>query len=51
MLYLTMLAVHFIYGYVASITQIAIDETRCHHYFDLSFRLAARDDLYAPSHR
>ena len=27
------------------------EETHCHHYMDYSFRLAARDHLYAPSHR
>ena len=26
-------------------------ETRCRHYMSYSFRLAARDFLYAPSHR
>ena len=27
------------------------EETRCHHFMGYSFRLAARDVLYAPSHR
>ena len=31
-------------------TQVAREETCC-HYMDYSFRLAARDLLYAPSHR
>ena len=46
MLYLTTQSTHFIYDYMASdiwqrITQIAREETRCHH-VSYSFRLAAR---------
>ena len=51
MFYLTTLSKHFIYGYMASGIQNARGETRCHHYMGYSFRLAARDILYAPSHR
>ena len=47
---------HFIYCYMSlDILQMTIQivrgETRCHHYMGQSFRLAARDVLYAPSHR
>ena len=31
-------------------TQIAREETHCHHYMGCSFQLAARNFLYAPSH-
>ena len=27
------------------------EETRCHHHMGYSFRLAAKDLLYAPTHR
>ena len=55
MFYLTTHSTHFIYGYMASdiwlrTTQIAREETRCHH-MSYSIRLAARVLLYAPSHR
>ena len=55
MFYLTMHSTHFIYGYMASdiwlrTILIVIKETRCHH-IGYSYRLAARDLLYAPSHR
>ena len=44
------------YGYMASdiwlrTIQIAKEETRCRHYIGYFFGLAARDRLYAPSHR
>ena len=42
---------HFIYGYIASDIQIVRDETRCRDYMGYTFQLAARDILYAPSHR
>ena len=55
MFYLTTHATHFIYGYMASDTWlrtilIVRKETRCRH-IGYSYRLAARDLLYAPSHR
>ena len=50
MFYLTTHSTHFIYGYMASDTQIAREETCCRH-MDYSFRLAARVLLYASSHR
>ena len=55
MFYLTTHSTHFIYGYVASdiwlmTILIVRKETRCRH-IDYSFRLTARDLLYAPSHR
>ena len=49
---LTTHSTHFIYGYMASViwsTQIGREETRFRH-MGYSFRLAARDILYAPSH-
>ena len=49
MFYLTTHSTHFIYGYMASDTQIAREET-CRHMVN-SFRLTARVLLYAPSHR
>ena len=54
--YLTTHSNHLIYGYMDSniwqrTTDIAKEETRCRNYMDYSFRLAARDLLYAPSHR
>ena len=49
MFYLTTHSTHFIYGYMASNTQIAIEETRCCH-IGYSFRLAARVILYASYH-
>ena len=53
--YLTMHSTHFIYSYMASdiwlrIILIVRNETRCCH-IGYSFRLTARDLLYAPSHR
>ena len=55
MFYLTTHSTYFMFGYMASgiwkrTTQIAREETRCHH-IDYSFRLAARVLLYASSHR
>ena len=55
MFYLTMHSTHFIYGYMASdiwlrTILIVKKETRCRH-VGYSYRLAARDLLYAPSHR
>ena len=55
MFYLTTHSTHFIYGYMESdiwlrTTQIVSEETRCRH-MGYSFRLAARDILYASSHR
>ena len=52
---LTIQSTHFIYGYVAwdiwyRTTQIAREETRCHH-MSYSFQLVAKDLLYASSHR
>ena len=40
MFYLTTHSTHVFYGYMA--TDIVRDETRCRHYMDYSFRLAAR---------
>ena len=48
--YLTTHSTHFIYGYMASIIQIASGETCCRH-MGYSFRLATRVILYASSHR
>ena len=55
MFYLTTHSTHFIYGYMASdiwlrTILIVIKETRSRH-IGYSYRLAARDLLYAPSHR
>ena len=55
MFYLTTHSTHFIYGYMASdiwlrTILIVRKETRCRH-IGYSYRLAARDLLYAPSHR
>ena len=55
MFYLTTHSTHFIYGYMASdiwlrTILIVRKETRCRH-MGYSFRLTARDILYAPSHR
>ena len=55
MFYLTMHSTHFIYGYMASdiwlrTLLIVRKETRCRP-IGFSYRLAARDLLYAPSHR
>ena len=55
MFYLTTHSTHFIYGYMASdiwlrTILIVRKETRCRH-IGYSYRLAARDILYAPSHR
>ena len=55
MFYLTRNSILFIYGYMASdiwykTTQIAREETRCHH-MGYSFLVAARVLLYASSHR
>ena len=55
MFYLTTHSTHFMYGYMASdiwlrTILIVRKETRCHH-IGYSYRLAARDLLYAPSHR
>ena len=55
MFYLTMHSTHFIYGYMASdiwlrTILIVRKETRCCH-IDYSYRLTAKDLLYAPSHR
>ena len=55
MFYLTTHSTHFIYGYMASniwlrTILIVRKETRCRH-MGYSFRLAAKDLLYAPSHR
>ena len=36
---------HFIYGYMASDTQIAREETCCHHYIGYSFQLAASIEI------
>ena len=54
MFYLTTHSTHFIYGYMASdiwlrTILIVREETRCHHYMDYSFRLAAELLLSAPS--
>ena len=56
MFYLTMHSTHFICDYMVSdiwyrTSQIAMEETCCHHFMGYSFRLAERDLLYAPSHR
>ena len=51
MFYLTTHSTHFIYGYMTSDIQIAREETCCRQHMDYSFRLAASDILYAPSHR
>ena len=53
--YLTAHSTHFFYGYYG-IEQyvkgkLAKEETCCNNYMVWSFRLAARDLLYAPSHR
>ena len=53
--YLTTHSTHFIYGYMASVIWlrtilIVRKETRCRH-IGYSYRLAAKDLLYAPSHR
>ena len=55
MCYLTTHSTHFIYGYMASdiwlrTILIVRKETRCRH-IGYSYRLTARDLLYAPSHR
>ena len=55
MFYLTTHSTHFIYGYMASdiwlrTILIVRKETRCRH-IGYSYRLTARDLLYAPSHR
>ena len=55
MFYLTTHSTHFIYSYMASdiwlrTILIVRKETRCRH-IGYSYRLAARDLLYAPSHR
>ena len=55
MFYLTTHSTHFSYGYMASgiwlrTILIVRKETRCPH-IGYSFRLTARDILYAPSHR
>ena len=50
MFYLTTHSTHFIYGYMVSNIHIEREETCCGHYMGYSFRLAARDLLYAPSH-
>ena len=55
MFYLTMHSTHFIYGYMASdiwlrTILIVRKETRCRH-IGYSYRLVAKDLLYAPSHR
>ena len=55
MFYLTTHSTHFIYGYMASdiwlrTILIVRKETRCRH-IGYSYRLAAKDLLYAPSHR
>ena len=55
MFYLTTHSTHFIYGYMASdiwlrTILIVRKETRCRH-IGYSYRLAARDLLYTPSHR
>ena len=55
MFYLTTHSTHFIYGYMASdiwlrTILIVRKETCCRH-IGYSYRLAARDLLYAPSHR
>ena len=47
---------HFIIGCMAldiwtTTIQIVREETHCHHLIGYSFQLAARDLLYAPSHR
>ena len=50
MFYLTTHSTHFIYGYMASDILIVRKETRCRH-IGYSYRLTARNLLYAPSHR
>ena len=47
MLYLMMHSIHFIYGYMASDSQRAKEETRCHH-MGYSVQIAARVLLNAP---
>ena len=56
MFYLMTHSTYFMYGYMASdiwyrTTQVTREETCCHHYMSYFFQLAARDLLYAPSHR
>ena len=51
MFYLTMHSTHFIFLLCKDHLGSRGDETHCHHYMGYSFRLAARDLLYAPSHR
>ena len=46
MFYLITPSTHFIYCYMAT-----DGETRCHHFVDYCFRLAASDLLYIKSHR
>ena len=38
-------------GYTVHDNETAREKTRCHHYMGYSFRLAARNLLYAPSHK
>ena len=48
MFYLRTHLTYFIYSYMV-MDHLAEEETRCRHYMNYSFRVAARDRLYAPS--